>query len=590
MEWDRWAAQRAGKERAAGESEEASGQQRMQAARMRRWIQRRAARAEAESRDPGASFDAATRGAKSEVPYRGEMERAFNQSFAGVQVHLGQKEPMAELGAHAATEGQSVAFAEPQPDRALVAHELTHVVQNRSYPGGDAIQRSAEVSQPGEDAEREADANAERVAAGGQAQVSAAPSAAISRFGESEGELRVRLEKLEQGLMSMLSSEGYAQLAQLVDQLLALKQLAHENNFGSLANQIGGRMSDWSGQLAKVEAEKWPKEERQPVEAKLGAIAHAQATYNTLGKDKWREFIDGKDAEHGSSCYDDGLNGGGVDKGWLESEKEADRFVGERIGQHLDLEGYARIHDLAVQHSNKHEGFRGEHNDIGVPTRENNRDPSAIDEMGPEPTVDILGKADSRGIYRAEHKPMPRAEVQGRVQEALDEYYLNIGRAHTRPDKLRVITQVHQKLERLHAFMDGTGRADHFVLNKFLVENGFSPVIIADQNEVNHSTAATWQKHIEDGMGAWLACAEAERMEPTREEYDAERRQAYLMGQLITTEDPRPGAPCRRSASSARSARNGSSRASPRPPLRRRKASRCRPRSANKRSRRRCIR
>src|SRR2546423_8571048 len=137
MEWDRWAAQRT-TERTNNSDESGGSDRRMHAARVRRWIQRKEARAEA--RDPGRAMDAATRGPSAELPHRGEMERAFNQSFGDVKVHTGQKEPMAALGAHAATEGRTVAFAEAQPAKQLVAHELTHVVQNQA--GGGGIQRS----------------------------------------------------------------------------------------------------------------------------------------------------------------------------------------------------------------------------------------------------------------------------------------------------------------------------------------------------------------------------------------------------------------------------------------------------------------
>jgi len=142
MEWDRWAAQRAVEPAAESGSEAGGHDRRLHAARVRRWIQRKAARAQA--RDPDGAMDTATRGPSAELPYRSEMERAFNQSFADVKVHTGQKEPMAQLGAHAATEGRTVAFADSQPDKKLVAHELTHVVQNR---GG---ARSTGVSQLGQ--------------------------------------------------------------------------------------------------------------------------------------------------------------------------------------------------------------------------------------------------------------------------------------------------------------------------------------------------------------------------------------------------------------------------------------------------------
>lgn len=64
-----------------------------------------------------------------EVPYRVEMEHAFGEDFGSVRVETGAG--MANIGAAAAACGESVAFDSPHPDRGVVAHELTHVVQRR---------------------------------------------------------------------------------------------------------------------------------------------------------------------------------------------------------------------------------------------------------------------------------------------------------------------------------------------------------------------------------------------------------------------------------------------------------------------------
>jgi len=93
---------------------------------------------------------------------------------------------MSALGARAAASGEQVVFASASPDRALVAHELTHVVQQRG--GGGGVQRSATLSQPGDASEREADLVAARVAAGAPAgAIGAQPGAAVRREVEAEG-------------------------------------------------------------------------------------------------------------------------------------------------------------------------------------------------------------------------------------------------------------------------------------------------------------------------------------------------------------------------------------------------------------------
>ena len=81
------------------------------------------------------------RGPAQEVPYRAEMEQSFGADFGGVQAYTNPRAAAAsrELGAHAYAVGNQVAFNSPSPDKATVAHELTHVMQH----GGGAVQRKA---------------------------------------------------------------------------------------------------------------------------------------------------------------------------------------------------------------------------------------------------------------------------------------------------------------------------------------------------------------------------------------------------------------------------------------------------------------
>lgn len=130
----------------------------------------------------GDAFAAATRGSVGEVPFRRDMEAAFGEDFSGVKSYAGgaAREGLEALGARAATQGQSIAFETPTPDRELVAHELTHVVQQRRS-GNSVPQAKPSVSQPGDAAENEADAVASRAAAGERVSVSVQAPPAIHR-------------------------------------------------------------------------------------------------------------------------------------------------------------------------------------------------------------------------------------------------------------------------------------------------------------------------------------------------------------------------------------------------------------------------
>ena len=116
------------------------------------------------------------------MPYRAEMETSFGQSFSSVRATTGRADAMASLGAAAATHGEQVVFASSSPDRRLVAHELTHVVQNRGGASPGVAYRGA-LGDPASDAEKEAESVADRVAGGEQAgPITASPGGAVQRF------------------------------------------------------------------------------------------------------------------------------------------------------------------------------------------------------------------------------------------------------------------------------------------------------------------------------------------------------------------------------------------------------------------------
>ncbi len=126
---------------------------------------------------------------------RAEMQGRLGHDFGDVRVHNDSRahESAQAVNAHAYTVGSDVVFQRDKYDpgsaegKTMLAHELTHVVQQRSGPvDGTAAGGGIKVSDPGDRFEREAAANAERVmsapapVAAGSA--SAAPtSAAVQR-------------------------------------------------------------------------------------------------------------------------------------------------------------------------------------------------------------------------------------------------------------------------------------------------------------------------------------------------------------------------------------------------------------------------
>ncbi|GLH71640.1 hypothetical protein GETHLI_01420 [Geothrix limicola] len=125
-----------------------------------------------------------TPGQPLEPSTRAFMEPRFGQDFSHVRVHADARAAASAqaVHAHAYTVGQDVVFgagryAPHSPaGRALIAHELTHVVQQSS--AAPAMQSRSAISQPGDAAELEAESVSRAVMAGGAVPAigSAAPS------------------------------------------------------------------------------------------------------------------------------------------------------------------------------------------------------------------------------------------------------------------------------------------------------------------------------------------------------------------------------------------------------------------------------
>ncbi|MEV3871851.1 DUF4157 domain-containing protein [Streptomyces sp. NPDC049906] len=114
-------------------------------------------------RSGGRPLDAAT---------RSDMESRLGADFANVRIHddSAARASAAEIGARAYTSGNHIVIGNGGADRHTLAHELTHVIQQRQGPvAGTDNGAGLKVSDPSDRYEREAEANATRVLAGGPA-------------------------------------------------------------------------------------------------------------------------------------------------------------------------------------------------------------------------------------------------------------------------------------------------------------------------------------------------------------------------------------------------------------------------------------
>lgn len=104
-----------------------------------------------------------------DAPLRQEMEARLDADFGDVRLHddSAARRSAAQLGARAYTSGSHVVIGEGGGDKHTLAHELTHVIQQRSGPvAGTDTGDGLRVSDPGDAFERAAEANAARVMSG----------------------------------------------------------------------------------------------------------------------------------------------------------------------------------------------------------------------------------------------------------------------------------------------------------------------------------------------------------------------------------------------------------------------------------------
>nr|WP_223279591.1 aldo/keto reductase [Streptomyces sp. SDr-06] len=111
-------------------------------------------------RAPGRPLDDAT---------RTDMEARLGADFSTVRIHddSDAKASAAEVGARAYTSGDHVVIGDGGADQHTLAHELTHVIQQRQGPvSGTDRGDGLSVSDPADRFEREAEANARRAMSG----------------------------------------------------------------------------------------------------------------------------------------------------------------------------------------------------------------------------------------------------------------------------------------------------------------------------------------------------------------------------------------------------------------------------------------
>src|SRR6478752_1213672 len=145
-----------------------------------------------------------------EPDVRTDMESRLGHDFSEVRVHddSAAASSAAAVNAHAYTVGSNIVFQRDQYDpssaagKTTLAHELTHVVQQRSGPvEGTSAPGGIKVSDPSDRFEREASANADRVMS------SPAPVQTLSASGPAVQREAAEEEEAVQGLFVQREAE-----------------------------------------------------------------------------------------------------------------------------------------------------------------------------------------------------------------------------------------------------------------------------------------------------------------------------------------------------------------------------------------------
>ncbi|WP_078905357.1 MULTISPECIES: DUF4157 domain-containing protein [Streptomyces] len=193
---------------------------------------------------------------------RTDMESRLGADFSDVRVHddSAAKASAAEVGARAYTSGSHVVIGDGGTDKHTLAHELTHVIQQRQGPvAGTDNGSGLKISDPSDRYEREAEANATRVMRSALPEVSHAPAAAErDQQAATEGAVVQRVI----GQNNSTAGVDHAQGEHVFNDVATLV-----NEFREAARAQGAALIAWVNGDGKVHS----KAKRQRVVAKLTA-------------------------------------------------------------------------------------------------------------------------------------------------------------------------------------------------------------------------------------------------------------------------------------------------------------------------------
>jgi hypothetical protein len=111
-------------------------------------------------------------------------------------------------------------------------------------------------------------------------------------------------------------------------------------------------------------------------------------------------------------------------------------------------------------------------------------------------TYESLERDECHWIFR----PPAHDSIEFAITSMIDQYQRDIDAVYVHEDKLRVIVDFIQELERIHPFYDGNGRTFYILLQRLLIQNEFLPTIMKNPNHIDGCSAEEVMLEIREGI------------------------------------------------------------------------------------------
>ena len=262
-------------------------------------------------------------------------------------------------------------------------------------------------------------------------------------------------------------------------------------------------------------------------------------TFDGIGDEIWRQYIDLRRQHFGSAVFDEGLHGKPPEPGYLASMGGAHVFLARLLGRRMTPELYEKLQRETRRHSNDDTMAGWSTHTDHVDADKSTAGPGFLEAYaaawGSNASLEeIYARLQSRSIpmgdaieriyttatmttvnFAFKYPDKGESASKQRLQKLFDDFYDEV---EVSDNKLQVIARPHKNLEYLHPFKDANTRTNLALLNKLLVEYGFEPVILDDPNQSYTQTVDEWAGLLQRGMDRWseVLLAQVEDLDVTK--------------------------------------------------------------------------